>query len=97
MWVLSNDQKRGTVGDEQSTATDIRITLRDVYAIQLKQTETLAAVSASLQSINEKIDGSKEVQTDHENRLRRIESRLYSLPAAATLIALGSLVVAWKK
>ena len=85
------------MADEPSTAADIRITLRDVYAIQLKQTETLTAMATGLQSINDKIDGTKEVQADHESRLRRIEGRIYSLPSLATLLAAGSLVVSWKR
>lgn len=66
---------------------DVRITLRDVYAIatRTEQKVDLVILAAST---------SEHTDRDHETRIRTVEKRLYALPSIATLIAAAALVVA---
>ena len=69
------------------------VTLADIYAAQQEQAVILAEIKGSLALQSQQDRNDKAVLTDHESRLRKLEMKVYALPSAATLIALGTL--AW--
>lgn len=66
--------------------TGVMITLRDVY----DEVQHLNALLAPL--VDPKV-GVVATQQDHENRLRRLETKVYAIPGAMTLLTAGAL--AW--
>jgi len=70
--------------DDLGTVT---IGAREIYDQVVSLRSDLGRMSASDQA-------TRETLTDHEDRLRQTERRLWAIPTAATLLAVGSLVVA---
>jgi len=62
------------------------ITARDIY-------DALVALKSSVERLADGADATAKSVTDHEERLRRIEGRLWPLPTVSVLIALTALAV----
>jgi hypothetical protein len=73
---------------------EIRVTLRDVYEVQQKQTETMSAMSAKLDLYIGVNDTKSKQVADHEARLRTVERWVFAIPGFSILIAIAGLVVA---
>lgn len=78
----------------EETTTVVRITLRDVYDGQQQMNTTLALLAERLPAHVEKTEAAivrvEQVQTDHEKRLRSIETRLWIAVGGLTLLIVGS-------
>lgn len=70
----------------------VRVSLEKIYETQQETLVTLAEIKGTLalQSQQDRNDASTLV--DHESRIRKLESKIYALPGAATLISAGSLL-----
>lgn len=77
---------------DEST-TSMRITIRDVYEAQQEMMRSLSSLTERLPAHVEKTDKSIErieaTQTDHEKRLRAIETRMWIAVGALTLMTVG--------
>jgi len=78
----------------EETTTVVRITLRDVYDGQQQMQATLALLAERLPAHVEKTDKAIErveiTQSDHEKRLRAIETRLWIAVGGLTLLFVGA-------
>lgn len=68
------------------------VTLADVWSELKEQKEILNSISTRLDRMGDASDHQAKAIGDHERRLRDVERRVWALPSAATVIALGSLL-----
>lgn len=69
----------------------VRVTLSDIYKGQLEQSVLLAEIKGSVALQAQQGQTGASIQSDHETRLRKVESKVYAIPGFAGLLALGSL------
>lgn len=68
------------------------VTLADIYSAQQEMAVKLAEIGGAiaLQSAQDRNDSA--TLADHENRIRKVEAKVYALPSVATLISAAALL-----
>ncbi|MEU6246424.1 hypothetical protein [Glycomyces sp. NPDC047010] len=72
----------------------VTIGAREIYDEVVSMRGDLGRFGGELSRISDADETTQENLADHEDRLRQMERRLWAIPTAATLLAVGSLVVA---
>lgn len=75
-----------------SEATEVIITLKEVYEQQQKQGVVQIEINSKLDRLLDKHDRIDEVVADHEGRLRILEKRVWGLPSAALVVSAISFI-----
>lgn len=73
-------------------ATEVVITLKEVYEQQQKQGVVQIEINSKLDRLLDKHDRIDELVADHEGRIRLLEKRVWGLPSISVIIATASLV-----
>ena len=91
---------------EEQEGHEVRITLKQVWEAQQAQGKEIAGMSAKLDLYIGLNEGTKAIATDHETRLRSLETspritdlerRVWAFPGIAVIIALAGFVVSLYK
>lgn len=76
---------------EEQNSGSFRITMRHVWEEQQEMKRLLQSLSSHLPTVAEKLEEHEketgEILSDHENRLRQIESKMWKLFGAIAVIA----------
>jgi DNA repair ATPase RecN len=85
---IQQNQEGSQVTDEHNDTTTVKVSMRDIYAEVQRQGKLLEQIASSLPTQESKVE-------DHENRLRKLEQRMWqSIGAFGFLAAIVSPLVA---
>lgn len=73
-------------------ATEVIITLKEVYEVQQNQGIVQIEINSKLDRLLDKHDRIDESVADHETRIRSLEQTRWPLPSLAAIVAVASLV-----
>ena len=73
-------------------ATEVVITLKEVYDVQQKQGIVQIEINSKLDRLLDKHDRIDEVVADHEMRIRSLEQTRWPLPTVAVIVSIATLV-----
>lgn len=73
-------------------ATEVVITLKEVYDVQQKQGVVQIEINSKLDRLLDKHDRIDEAVADHETRIRSLEQTRWPLPSIAAIVSVASLI-----